>query len=81
MADKIVNLGLERAKREAPDPDFVRRDDFGREMYLFLLEYQFENGAWSTQLWAYSMEDAQARVDAMRESLALRGQAFASFPA
>ncbi len=74
--DNIVSLGLERAKRDAPDPDFVKRDDFGREMFTFLLEYKFDGGTWSTTLMAYDMADAEARVAAMRESLELRGQVF-----
>ena len=30
--DNVISLGGQRAKREAPDADFVKHDDFGREM-------------------------------------------------
>jgi hypothetical protein len=76
-----ISLAAERNKREQPDPEFVRKDDFGRPLYAFALEYQMDGGTWSTQVWAYSHEDAEARVAAMRESLAVRGQLFGMTPA
>lgn len=81
MSDNIISLGTERAKREGPDADFIKRDDYGRELFTFLLEYQFDGGTWSTTLWAYDMADADARIAAMRGSLELRGQVFTTHPA
>jgi hypothetical protein len=36
---------------------------------------------WSAKIWAYSFEDAEMRVKAMRESLAVCGQVHASIGA
>ena len=77
----VVDLTAERNKREAPDPEFVRKDDFGRPIYTFLLSYEMDGSQWSTEVWAYSYEDAQNRVAAMRDSLKVDGQAFGRIPA
>ena len=77
----LIDLNAERAKREAPDPQFVRKDGFGRPLYTFLLSYEMDGSRWSTQLWAYSFEDAEAKVAAMRESLKVDGQLFEMAPA
>ena len=68
-------------KPDVPDAEFVRKDDYGREMFCFALSYNFEGGTWSAEVWAYSMEEAQQRVNSMRESLTLLGQLFGSVPA
>lgn len=71
-----IDLAAERNRREQPAPEFIKQDDYGRPLYLFLLSYEFEGGLWQTELWAYSMDDAEARVAAMLNSLAVRGQLF-----
>lgn len=80
MSDPI-SLDAARSARDQPDPEYVRRDDFGRPMFCFILEYEMDGGTWAAELWAYSMVDAKARVDAMKESLVLRGQLFGRSPA
>lgn len=76
MAD-VIDINAERDKREAPDAEFRKHDDFGREMFTFLLNYEMGDGSrWSVELWAYSAEDAQNRVDAMRGSLTVCGQVY-----
>jgi hypothetical protein len=77
----IISLAEARNRSERPDPEFIKRDDFGKEMYLFTLGYEFQGGAWSTELWAYSHEDAEARVAAMRISLECHGQLYTVVPA
>lgn len=80
MSDTI-DLTAERNKRTQPDPEFVRKDDYGRPLYLFTLDYEFDGGQWSTDLWAYSQDDAEARVAAMRSTLSVAGQIFGKIPA
>lgn len=80
MAD-VVDLGAERNRREAPDVEHVRHDDFGRTLFCYLLSYDFADSQWSAQVWAYSMDDAEKRVEAMRESLRLDGQLYSMIPA
>jgi hypothetical protein len=71
----------ERNKRAQPDPEFIRKDDYGRPLYTFLLNYEMDGGSWQTEIWAYDFADAEKRCAAMRESLAVMGQAFGCIPA
>ena len=77
---EFIDLGAERNKREQPDPQFVRKDEYGRPLYCFLLSYDFDGGRWSTEVWAYSAEEAAARVEAMRKSLKYDGQLYERIP-
>jgi hypothetical protein len=77
----IIDLNEKRNEREKPDPEFVRKDDFGRPLYLFLLDYRYQDASWSAEVWAYDAADAEGRVVGMRESLKVMGQAYAAFPA
>ncbi len=77
----IIDLNERRNAAERPDAEFVRKDDFGRPLYHYGLSYDFEGGSWSAEIWAYSMEDAKARVGAMRDSLTLLGQTYSVLPA
>jgi hypothetical protein len=79
--DNIIDLTERRSASEKPDAEWVRYDDYGRPMYHYGLSYAFEGGSWAADIWAYSMEDAQARVDAMRKSLVLLGQTYSVVPA
>jgi hypothetical protein len=76
-----IDLSAERAKREAPDADCLRKDDYGRDLLLFALEYNMAGATWALEVWAYSWEDAENRVAAMRESLVISGQIQAIIPA
>lgn len=76
-----IDLGAARAARERPDADCVRKDDYGRPLYLFALEYKMDGKTWGTDVWAYSWDDAENRVAGMRESLTVLGQIQAIVPA
>ncbi len=77
----IIDINAERNKREQPDSRFVRRDNYGRPLYCFLLSYMVDESRFSTQVWAYDFADAEARVAAMRNSLKVDGQLFKEIPA
>jgi len=77
----IIDLSTERNARERPSPDYIRKDDYGREMGLFSLEYWMDDAEWTINLWAYSFDDAEKRVSAMRESLQVSGQIHEVIPA
>lgn len=76
MSD-IISLNEKRNEREKPDAEFVHMDDFGRPMYTFGVEYAMDDRHWSFRIIAYSMEDAQKRVAAIRESGKVYGQIMA----
>jgi hypothetical protein len=77
----IIDLAKERDRRDGPDADCLRKDDYGRDLLLFALEYNMGGATWALEVWAYSWEDAENRVAAMRESLAISGQIQAIIPA
>lgn len=76
----IIDLNDHRPK-DAPDPECTMMDGDGTPMYMYAVEYGMGTSRWGFQIWAYSMEDAQNRVDAMRQSLVLLGQTHAIIPA
>jgi hypothetical protein len=80
MSD-VIDLNEKRNERERPDAEFIRKDDFGRPMYCFLLDYTFDGKHWSSEVWAYDEAEALKRVEAMRESLKYMGQMFTVVPA
>jgi hypothetical protein len=81
MTDEPIDLAAERNKREQPDPEFVRKDEYGRPLFTFLLSYEMGGSQWATEIWAYDFDDAEARVAAMRESLKVDGKLFTTVPA
>ena len=79
--DNIISLTDRRNAMAQPAPEFVRKDEYGRPLYCFLLDYQMDGSSYSTEVWAYDEAEAQKRVQAMRESLAYAGQLFECVPA
>lgn len=73
----LFDLNQVRTAREQPDPEHVQRDQFGRPMFRFALAYEMNGRTWGTDVWAYSFEDAERRVAAMRVSLSVAGQVHA----
>ena len=74
---ELFDLNQARTAREQPDPEHVQRDQFGRPMYRFALAYEMGGKTWGADVWAYSFEDAERRVAAMRASLSVTGQVHA----
>jgi len=78
---ETVDLSVERDKRNGPDAEHVRKDDFGRPMYRYLLSYEMDGDKWTgVHVWAYSWEDAEKRVAAIKASVTLDGQAMRCEP-
>ncbi|WPJ67993.1 hypothetical protein STOPSMEL_17 [Sinorhizobium phage StopSmel] len=70
----IVDLQQVKDQREGPDADCLLRDNYGRPMGLFGFEYQVDGRRWSFTIEAYSHEDAERRIAAIRESVNFLGQ-------
>lgn len=77
----VIDLSERRQSKEEPDAACVRLDDDGRPLYLFALSYRMDGGEYATDVWAYSFEDAEARVGAMRSSLSVLGKLHSIVPA
>jgi hypothetical protein len=79
----IIDFRTAREKRnpeEKPDPEFVAQDQFGRPMYTYSLDYRFGDSIFSVHIFAYSFEDAEDRIKAMKESLVMAGQVYTTVP-
>lgn len=59
----ILDLSAERAKRERPDADCIQGD-----LNLFTIDYDLNGREFSVYIWAASFEDAEAHVEAIRDS-------------
>ncbi|OYD01020.1 hypothetical protein AMK08_PB00090 (plasmid) [Rhizobium sp. N4311] len=53
-----------RHDRNAPDPAFVTTDGDNRKLYRFALQYEMGAKSWASEIWAYSVQDAEERVAA-----------------
>lgn len=67
----VVHLNVQK-----PDSHLLKTDGHGRLMAQFLTEYQMDGKTYADEIWAYSPEDAEQRVIAMRKSLTVLGQAY-----
>ena len=59
--------------KNGPDPEFVHIDERGHKMFFFAATYAFAGNDWSVEFWAQDMAEAQQRLQAMRESVGLKG--------
>lgn len=78
MSDTPIDLTAERNKRALPDAEHVKKDGFGRPMFRFLLLYDMDDSEWATDVCAYDIDDAKRRVDAMKDTLRVEGQAYST---
>ncbi|MEK1896733.1 MAG: hypothetical protein AAAB20_26240 [Rhizobium sp.] len=70
----IIDLNAERDKRNGPDQQHIITDQFGNRMFEYLCDYRMNDSTWSMRIWAYSQDDAEARIEAIRGSLGYLGQ-------
>lgn len=77
MAD-IIDMNERRNAAEKPDAENIRKDEFGRPLYRFLLEYKHADGVWGLDLWAYDFADAEAKAASISKGVTVVGQAFHS---
>lgn len=70
----IVDLQQVKEQREAPDADCLLRDVRGKPMGLFSFEYRLDGRTWSFQIEAYSHDDAESRIAAIRQGVEFVGQ-------
>ena len=56
---------------KSAEPSMI--DDAGRPMQLYTMSYTLDDRTWSFEVWGYSFEDAEGRVQAIRETLELVG--------
>jgi hypothetical protein len=73
---QIINFLSQPAAADRPDHDYVSIDQNGQEIYKFALQYHWNDKTWAAEIWAYSLDDAERRVQAMRQSLIVSGQLY-----
>lgn len=72
MTDNVVNFPVEKAIRRSNEP--LSYDSDGKPMRLFAYQYRHADRTWSVSLWAYTWEDAEARIASIATGLTLEGQ-------
>lgn len=61
----VVNLTAIRADRDRPAADFIRKDEYGRELYCFIGDYEVGRHSYSVDIWAPDWETAERHAAAM----------------
>lgn len=80
MAD-VIDLTAERNRRDGPDADHIRQDEYGRPLYEFVFDYRMDDGTYTFSLFAYDWEDAERRAKAISQGVVLVGQLHQVVPA
>lgn len=76
----VIDIKQYRAAQERPDLDHVSQDQWGRDIFRFAVEYPHlakqsgENRTWTATIWAYSFQDAEDRLEAIRQHGVVAGQ-------
>ncbi|WP_246762910.1 MULTISPECIES: hypothetical protein [unclassified Rhizobium] len=72
----VLMFNRVRNSHDGPDAPFVTTDGDNRKLYRFALQYDMDGKSWATEIWAYSSQDAEERVAAMRRSMTMCGQLY-----
>jgi hypothetical protein len=78
---EVIDLSSERNRRNTPNPEHVRHDEYGSPLYEFLFDYEMGGGFYSFSLFAYDWEDAERRAAAISAGVTVAGQLHAVDPA
>lgn len=82
----VIDLELARKARQdaedgTPDAHLVRRDEYGRPVYCYSLEYTHRGDTYGLDFWAYSEAEAMDHVLSMIATLMFVGQKMGEMPA
>lgn len=77
----VIDLQKVKADREAPDADCIKRDEYGRPLYTFGLEYELDGKTFTVSIVAPSMDEAERHASSMRNSVTVYGQIYSVVPA
>lgn len=69
---------MERYELRQPDRDHVRDDGAGGQLYEFVVDYVFNEAAFSVSLWARDFKDAQQRLEAIQRGGTVAGQLYST---
>lgn len=73
----VIDLSEVFAARNAPDPSCVSTDSDGNRVYLYSVHYRHNDRTYALDIWARSLEDAEAHVASLRQTARLDGQVVA----
>ena len=73
----IIDLGRERAKRNAPDSNCISRDADGNPIFKFSLTYRCGNRRFSVDIWARDWKHADAHLKAIKSGAWIDGMVVA----
>ena len=72
----IIDVTTERNCRDGPDPEHVMLDDNGNKWYKFVVDYEVDDRTFSFIIWAHDLEDAQWRLECIKERSQVTGQIY-----
>lgn len=64
-----------------PNANMIAFDDENRPMFKYTIKYRHEDRTFESDIWAYSVQDAEARLAEIRKSSTITGQVFERQPA
>jgi hypothetical protein len=76
----VIDLQQIKADREAPDADCTERDEYGRPLYTFGIEYELDGDLYTASIIAPSLEEAERHAAAMRNGVTVYGQIYRIIP-
>lgn len=78
MAGDIVDFAAARDRRlnPPPDPEHVFTDEHGQQWFEFLCAYADADGEFSFTIWAKDFEDAERRMNVLRQTAVVSGQIY-----
>lgn len=80
---EIIDLNQRREAREAheaPDPRYCKTDEFGRSIFVFILEYEMDGNWYGIDLWAHDFAEAGKMAAAMRNGIVVVGKKMGEVP-
>lgn len=80
MTDEPIDLAAARMRRDGPDADCIRTDEYGRPLYLFTASYMRGNSEFALEFWCYDEADAREAVEAMNTGITFYGQLMGRVP-
>lgn len=71
----VINFKPSSLSRARPDSGFIRKDEYGRNLYCFFGDYNVGRHSYSVDIWAYDFEDAERHASAMG-NVTIAGQVY-----
>ncbi len=80
--ENVIDLWQWNNSKIEPEPHLVSIDEDGRNIYTFGCEFQHSDGSrYAFNILAYDFDDANAKMESIRQSAKVVGKIYAEIPA